>query len=189
MASPADTTQGRRPPPPGPAPERPRATAAPKPHAPIGARPRATPAQQNPMHQFAALPIPPTLARLTPTKAEALRTTALAETWTTDLAAELAQRFGPPRPAPGCRIPQAMPATDPIANAVCSFLAEQQRPTPPANQHLPPIGLAPRRWPGGSIRIGLGIRPADAGCIPTGVGRSRRPSDATTSRTSHDGPG
>jgi len=72
--------------------------------------------------------------RLTPTKAQALRSTTLANTWTTDLPGKLAHRFGPPRPAPGWRIPQAMPATDPVANAVRSFLAEQQRPTPPATR-------------------------------------------------------
>ncbi len=77
-------------------------------------------------------PTPPPLTRLTPTKAEALRSTTLAETRTPDLAAELAQRFGQPRPAPGWRIPQAMPTTDPVANAVRSFLAKQQCPTPPA---------------------------------------------------------
>jgi len=68
----------------------------------------------------------PPLARLTPTNAEALRTTTLAETWTPDLAAELAQRLGHPRPAPGWRIPQAMPPTDPVAAAVRSFLAKTQ---------------------------------------------------------------
>jgi len=74
----------------------------------------------------------PAAPRLTPTKAEALRTTTLAQTSTPDLAVRLAQRFGQPRPAPGWRIPHAMPAADPVANAVRSFLAEQQRPTPPA---------------------------------------------------------
>jgi len=76
-------------------------------------------------------PTTPPLARLIPTRAQALRSTTLAETWTPDLGAELAQRFGPPRPAPGWRIPQAMPATDPVATAMRSFLAEPQRPSPP----------------------------------------------------------
>jgi hypothetical protein len=77
-------------------------------------------------------PTPPPLTRLTPTKAEALRTTTLADTRTTNLAAELAQRFGHPLPAPSWRIPQAMPATDPVANAARSGLADQQRPAPSA---------------------------------------------------------
>ncbi len=79
-------------------------------------------------------PVAPLFARLTPTKAETLRTTTLANTWTPDLAAQFAQRFGHPIPAPGWRAPQAMPATDPVANAMRSFLAGQQRPTPPAAQ-------------------------------------------------------
>jgi len=68
----------------------------------------------------------PPLARLTPTKAAALRSTTLAATWNPGLAAERAQRFGPLLPAPGWRIPQAMPPTDPVAAAVRSFLAKTQ---------------------------------------------------------------
>jgi hypothetical protein len=75
---------------------------------------------------------PPPLTRLTPTKAEAMRTTTPANTQTPDLATQLAQRFGHPRPAPGWCIPHAMPATDPVANAVHSFPAEHKRPTGPA---------------------------------------------------------
>jgi hypothetical protein len=60
----------------------------------------------------------------------------LVETWTTDLGAELAQRVGHPLSILGWRIPQAMPATDNVANAVRSFPAEQQCPTPPATQAL-----------------------------------------------------
>jgi hypothetical protein len=77
-------------------------------------------------------PVPPPLTRLTPTKAAALRSTTLAGTWNLDLAAHFAARFGPPLPAPGWRIPQAMPATDPISVVARSFLPAPQRPTPPA---------------------------------------------------------
>ncbi len=91
---------------------------------------RAMPTQQNPMHQFAAPPSPPRRRSPAspPTKTASLRTTTLAETRTTDLGAELAQRFGHPRPAPGWRIPQAMPTTAPVAKAVRRFIAKTQCP-------------------------------------------------------------
>jgi hypothetical protein len=68
----------------------------------------------------------PPLARRTPTKAEALRNTILAETWSPGPTTYLAARFGHPLPAPGWRIPQAMPATDPVAKAVRNFTAKPQ---------------------------------------------------------------
>jgi hypothetical protein len=77
-------------------------------------------------------PTPPPLTRLTPTNAEALCTTTLANTRTPDLSTQLAQRFGHPSPAPGWRIPHATPAADPVANAVRSFLAKHKRPNGPA---------------------------------------------------------
>jgi hypothetical protein len=47
--------------------------------------------------------------RLTPTKAEALRSTRLGRTWTlTDLRAHLATRFGPALPPTGWHAPQAL---------------------------------------------------------------------------------
>jgi hypothetical protein len=77
-------------------------------------------------------PTPPPLTRLSATNAEALGTTTLANTRTPDLSTQRAQRFGHPRPAPGLRIPHAVPATDPVANAVRSFLAKHKRHTGPA---------------------------------------------------------
>ncbi len=109
-----------------------------KPPAPTAAHPSRPPlaARQTKTPERIAVqredPTPPPLTRLTPTKAQALRTTIPANTWTPDLPGKLAQRFGHPRPAPGWRIPHAMPATDPVANAARSFLAGRQRPTDPA---------------------------------------------------------
>ncbi len=77
-------------------------------------------------------PVTPPLTRLTPTKAAALRSTTLAGSWNRDLAALLVARFGPPLPAPGWRIPRAMPATDRIAKVVRSFDPAPRRPAPPA---------------------------------------------------------
>ena len=74
-------------------------------------------------------PAPPAL---TPTKAEALRTTThlpiLAGTSTPNLPAKLAQRFGYPSPTPGWRIPQTTPATNPIAKTTRGFTTKPQCP-------------------------------------------------------------
>jgi len=60
------------------------------------------------MNPEATAPLQPT--RLTPTKAEALRSTTLANTWDGTLRATLEQRFGPAPPPPGWFVPQAWPA-------------------------------------------------------------------------------
>ncbi len=70
-------------------------------------------------------PIAPPLARLGP-KAAALRGTTHAGTWDPDIAVLIAARFGHPVPVPGWRVPQAMPATDPVAAVVRSFVIAQQ---------------------------------------------------------------
>ena len=53
----------------------------------------------------------PPLTDLTPTKAQALCTTTLADTWQPNLRSELAAKFGLPTPPPGWRIPQSCPPT------------------------------------------------------------------------------
>jgi hypothetical protein len=95
------------------------------PHPPLASRQTET-AGRHAIHR--EHPTPPPLTRLTRTKAKALRSTTLAETWHPNVGAELAQRFGRPLPTPGLRIPQALPATDPIASAVHSFMAKTQCP-------------------------------------------------------------
>ncbi len=62
-------------------------------------------------------PTRPPLAALTPTKAQALRTTTLANTWHPDLRSQLAAKLGPPPPQPGWRIPQTPPPTGGAATA------------------------------------------------------------------------
>ncbi len=114
------------------APSAPTRPASPRPPAPAEAHPsrpplaghQTKPAGRHAIHR--EHPTPPALARLTPTKAKALRTTTLAETWNPAAVSQLAARFGHPLPAPGLRIPQALPTTDPIANAVHSFTAKTQ---------------------------------------------------------------
>ncbi len=77
-------------------------------------------------------PATPPLTRPTPANAAALRSTSLATAWQSGMTPALARRFGPPAPAPGWRIPQALPATDPISAVVRSLMAEQQRSATPA---------------------------------------------------------
>ena len=115
-----------------PHPQRRPAPRSPRPPAPAEAHPsrpplaghQTKPAGRHAIHR--EHPTPPALARLTPTKAKALRTTTLAETWHPNVATLLATRFGHPLAASGLRIPQALPATDPIANAVHNFMAKTQ---------------------------------------------------------------
>ncbi len=76
-------------------------------------------------------PAPP-LARLTPTKAAALRGTSLSTAWDSGMRPALAARFGTPAPEPGWCIPQAMPPTGPAAAVARSLIAAQQRPATPA---------------------------------------------------------
>ena len=115
-----------------PHPQRRPAPRSPRPPAPAEAHPSRPPLaghQTKPARRHAVHPehpTPPPLTRLTPTKAKALRTTTLAETWNPAAVSQLAARFGHPLPAPGLRIPQALRATDPIANAVHSFMAKTQ---------------------------------------------------------------
>jgi hypothetical protein len=116
------------------APSAPTRPASHKPPAPAEAHPSRPPlagGQTEPARRHAVHrehPTPPPLTRLTPTKAKALRTTTLAETWNPAAVSQLAARFGHPLPTPGLRIPQALPATDPIASAVHSFMAKTQCP-------------------------------------------------------------
>jgi len=51
------------------------------------------------------------LTRLSPTKAQALRTTTLSATWQPDLRALLNARFGPPSPLAAWLAPQSSPPT------------------------------------------------------------------------------
>jgi hypothetical protein len=119
------------------------ATPAPNPNStlprinPMNPEPAATPAP-NPDSAFPRInpmnpepPPRPDPTRPTPTKAQALRGTTLAQTWDPNPYATLAQRFGHARPTPACQIPQTPPTTDPAANAVRAILAEPKpRPTP-----------------------------------------------------------
>jgi len=70
--------------------------------------------------------VPPNPTHLTPTKSAALGSTTLANTWEPGLASQLVARCGHPAPAPGWRIPQAMPETGPVAAALRGFLAAHQ---------------------------------------------------------------
>jgi hypothetical protein len=81
----------------------------------------------------------PRLMRLTPTKALAPRKTTLAGTWAPGLASLLVPLFGHAVPEPGWRIPQAMPATGPVAAVVRSFMAAHQCHAEPATP-VPPAG-------------------------------------------------
>jgi hypothetical protein len=67
--------------------------------------------------------VPPNPTYRTPTKAVLLRSTTQSGTQEPSLASQLAARFGHPPPAPGWRIPQAIPETGPVAAAVRGFLA------------------------------------------------------------------
>ncbi len=71
-------------------------------------------------------PAAPPLTRRTPTKAAALRSTSLATAWNSGMTPLLAACFGPRLPAPGWRVPQAMPAGGPVAAALDGLQAAQQ---------------------------------------------------------------
>jgi hypothetical protein len=73
----------------------------------------------------------PPLTYLTPTKAQALRTTTLANTWQPDLRSELAAKFGLPTPPPGWRIPRSRP---PIGRAETLSRGSHDNPPNPRNE-------------------------------------------------------
>jgi len=131
-------------------------------------------------------PTPPPLARLTPTKAEVLRTTALAETWTPDLA----PRAGPggwPALVPGSGAPETICAPPPCgfrprsgpgvtgpAAMCCDVISIETRPPTLPQPGRPTRSSPARPWPDAYRAKPLALLPFARLPCSDGAARLRR---------------
>ncbi len=115
---------------------------------------------------------------LAPTKAQAMRSTTLSETWWPARRAELARRFGPP-PPPGWFVPQAWPptaSTTPASATPLSGGGNETTPTPRrATRATPPSVACIRHCHASPSRSGVvGPGPATAASTPRPTAHARK---------------